>query len=189
MKKIAIFASGNGSNAEALVRYFDGREDIKVEIVLSNRSNAGVHEKMAALGVASVTFNKEQWVDSNAILTLLKEKSIDLIVLAGFLAIIQTAIIKEYSGRIINIHPSLLPRHGGPGMWGMHVHKAVIDAQETESGITIHYVDEAVDGGAIISQHSCEVMAKDTPEDLVERVHELEYYHYPRVVESILLQS
>ena len=189
MKKIAIFASGNGSNAEAIVKYFDGREDIKVEIVLSNRSNAAIHERMGKLGIPSVTFQKEQWNESTTIVELLKEKSIDLIVLAGFLAIIQPAIIKEYTGRIINIHPSLLPRHGGAGMWGMHVHKAVIDAQETESGITIHHVNEAVDGGAIISQHRCEVMASDTPEVLAERVHELEYYHYPRVIESILLQS
>ena len=174
MKKIAIFASGNGSNAEAIVKYFDGREDIKVEIVLSNRSNAAIHEKMGKLGIPSVTFQKEQWNESTTIVELLKEKSIDLIVLAGFLAIIQPAIIKEYTGRIINIHPSLLPRHGGAGMWGIHVHKAVI---------------EAVDGGAIISQHRCEVMASDTPEVLAERVHELEYYHYPRVIESLLLQS
>ena len=187
MKRIAIFASGEGSNAEAIVKYFDGREDIKVEVVLSNRAMAGVHERMKKLNIPSVTFSKEQWTEVTEIVELLKQKSIDLIVLAGFLAIIKPLIIREYSGRIVNIHPSLLPRHGGPGMWGMNVHNAVLNAGDTESGITIHYVDEEVDGGAIISQHKCEVKVTDTPEDLAQRVHDLEYYYFPRIIETILV--
>lgn len=187
MKRIAIFASGEGSNAEAIVKYFDGREDIKVEVVLSNRAMAGVHERMKTLNIPSVTFSKEQWTEAIEIVELLKQKSIDLIVLAGFLAIIKPLIIREYSGRIVNIHPSLLPRHGGLGMWGVNVHNAVLKAGDTESGITIHYVEEEVDGGAIISQHKCEVKVSDTAEDLAQRVHNLEHYYFPRVIESILV--
>lgn len=186
MKRIAIFASGEGSNAEAIVKYFFGKDDIKVEMVLSNRISAGVHEKMNQLGVPSITFTKEQWQESLAIVNLLKEKSIDLIVLAGFLAIIQPPIIQEYKGRIINIHPSLLPRHGGQGMWGMNVHKAVLSSGDTESGITIHYVDETVDGGEIIAQYKCSVNQDDTPESLASKVHQLEYHYFPRVIAEII---
>lgn len=186
MKKIAIFASGEGSNAEAMVNYFASSSNIKVEIVLSNRLSAGVHERMNRLGIPTITFSKEEWQQSSKIIDKLNELSIDIIVLAGFLTIIQPPILKAYSGRIVNIHPSLLPRHGGPGMWGMNVHRSVLDAGDKESGITIHYVDEMVDGGDIIAQYKCEVNDDDTPEELANRVHTLEYYYLPRVIEEIL---
>lgn len=188
MKRIAIFASGEGSNAEAIVKYFADNEDVKVEMVLSNKVFAGVHDRMEALSIPSTAFTKEQWNEATQILDLLKMRSIDLVVLAGFLAIIPTAIIEEYSGKIINIHPSLLPRHGGMGMWGMNVHKSVINSGDTESGITIHYVNEHIDGGAIIEQQKCEVYPDDTPETLAYKVHQLEYFYYPRVIERLLFQ-
>lgn len=186
MKKIAIFASGEGSNAEAMVKYFASNNNIKVEIVLSNRLSAGVHERMNRLGIPTITFSKEDWQQSSKIIDKLNEFSIDVIVLAGFLTIIESPIIKAFNGRIINIHPSLLPRHGGPGMWGMNVHRSVLDAGDKESGITIHYVDELVDGGEIIAQYKCEVKSDDTPEVLANRVHSLEHYYFPRVIEKIL---
>ncbi|MBE6319277.1 MAG: phosphoribosylglycinamide formyltransferase [Bacteroidales bacterium] len=186
MKKIAIFASGDGSNAEAIVKYFASNDNIKVEIVLSNRLSAGVHERMARLNIPSITFTKEDWQQSYKIIDKLNELSIDIIVLAGFLTIIQPPIIKAFIDRIINIHPSLLPRHGGAGMWGMNVHRSVLEVGDRESGITIHYVDESVDSGEIIAQYKCEVKNDDTPESLANRVHSLEHYYFPRVIEKIL---
>jgi len=188
MKRIAIFASGEGSNAEAIVKYFADIENVKVEMVLSNKVLAGVHDRMEALSIPSTSFTKEQWNEASQILDLLKLKSIDLVVLAGFIAIIPPILINEYSGRIINIHPSLLPRHGGMGMWGMNVHKSVIDSGDKESGITIHYVTEQIDGGAIIEQHKCDVEDGETPETLANKVHQLEYFYYPRAIERLLFQ-
>lgn len=187
MKRIAIFASGEGSNAEAIVKYFSRHSDIKVEMVLSDRVSAGVHDRMDALSIPSTAFTKDLWNDGAQIIDLLQKKSIDLIVLAGFLAIIPAQIITAYSGRIINIHPSLLPRHGGMGMWGMNVHRAVLEAGDNKSGITIHYVEPEVDGGKIIEQYECDVLPNDTAEMLANRVHQLEYFHYPRVIEQLLI--
>ena len=189
MKRIAIFASGEGSNAEAIVKYFSGNDDVKVEMVLSNKVSAGVHDRMEAFSIPSTAFTKEQWDDATIIVDLLQKKSIDLVVLAGFLAIIPSKLIEAYKGKIINIHPSLLPRHGGKGMWGMNVHKAVLEAGDEKSGITIHFVDVQVDGGKIIEQQECEVLSSDTPESLAQRIHQLEYYHYPRVIERLLFQN
>lgn len=188
MKKIAIFASGEGSNAEAIVKYFASRSNIKVELVLSNRLSAGVHKRMERLGIPTKTFSKEEWQQPSKIINILNELSIDLIVLAGFLAILQPSLVKAYSGKIINIHPSLLPHYGGAGMWGMNVHRAVLENGDSESGISIHYVNEWVDGGEIVVQYKCEVRETDTAEDLANRVHSLEHYHYPRVVEKILTE-
>lgn len=164
MKRVVIFASGEGSNAEAIVRYFAFNSDIAIVAVLSNRQNAGVHHRMADIGVKTLTFNKSQWNDANEILRFLRQERVDLIVLAGFLAIIGEKIIDAYKNRIINIHPSLLPRHGGVGMWGMNVHNAVIADGDTKSGITIHYVTKEVDGGGILAQYECDVLPDDTPQ-------------------------
>ena len=177
MKHIAIFASGTGSNALAIAQHFADSPIATVKIALSNRANAAVHDKMKLAGVPTVTFSREQWTQGN---------DIDLIVLAGFLSIIPESIINAYERRIINIHPSLLPRHGGPGMWGYHVHQAVIDAGDTQSGISIHYVTTEVDGGEIIFQASCPVMPNDTPDTLAERIHDLEHTHFPAVIEELL---
>ncbi len=186
MKNIAIFASGDGSNAEAIARYFANSEVARVRIVLSNREKAGVHARMASLGIKTMTISKEQWNKGTHVVDILKAEQIDLIVLAGFLYRIETPIIEAYDGRILNIHPSLLPKFGGAGMWGHHVHEAVIAAGEKESGITIHYVTAEIDSGEIIFQVSCPVMENDSPESLAARIHDLEHTHYPAVIENEL---
>lgn len=186
MKNIAIFASGNGSNAEAIARYFADSDEVCVKCVLSNRKTAGVHERMAGMGVPSVTFPKEEWNDGREIVDFLQKEEIDLIVLAGFLCKIESAITSAFSGRILNIHPSLLPKYGGKGMWGHHVHEAVLSAGETQSGITIHEVTDEVDGGKILFQAVCEVRPDDTPDTLASRIHALEHQHYPKIIEKKL---
>lgn len=187
MKNIAIFASGNGSNAEAIARYFADSESVCVKCVLSNRKTAGVHQRMESLGIPTYSFTKEQWSDARPIIDALHDKDINLIVLAGFLGMIEQPLLNEYKDRIINIHPSLLPRYGGKGMWGHHVHEAVIAAGDKESGITIHLVTEEVDGGKILFQASCEVLPNDTPDTLATRIHALEHQHYPKVIEQLVI--
>lgn len=189
MKNIAIFASGSGSNAEAIVRYFQNNDNITVKQVLTNRVDAEVCQRMEALGIPTTYFSKEQWNEATKIVDLLKKESIDFIVLAGFLAKIELPIIKAFAGHIINIHPSLLPKYGGKGMWGHHVHEAVISAQETQSGITIHYIDEVFDNGEIIFQATCDVLPNDTPQSLAERIHQLEHKHFPKIIEKLLLEN
>ena len=186
MRNIAIFASGDGSNAEAIVRYFADSDMVRVKCVLSNRKAAGVHQRMERLGVLSVVFSKEAWNDCNDILKFLKNENINIIVLAGFLAKIELPILQTYENRIINIHPSLLPKYGGAGMWGHHIHEAVLAAGETQSGITIHMVTEKIDGGEILFQAVCDVLPDDTPDTLAARIHALEHNHYPRVIERLL---
>jgi phosphoribosylglycinamide formyltransferase-1 len=186
MKNIAIFASGDGSNAEAIVKHFANSITTCVKVVLSNRQKAGVHDRIKALGIPTLTFSKDEWKDCSKILSTLQKNDIDLIVLAGFLCMIEAPLIEAYKGKIINIHPSLLPKYGGPGMWGHHVHEAVITAGEKESGITIHHVTKEVDGGEIIFQASCEVKPNDTAEALASRIHLLEHKHYPLVIEQLL---
>ena len=187
MKRIAIFASGEGSNAEAIVKYFSSHKEMEVVVLLSNRSMAKVHQRMELLGVPSITFDKQQWNEATEIVDFLRAKKIDLIVLAGFLSIIQPPIIDTYYGKIVNNHPSLLPKYGGAGMWGMNVHNAVIANKEKKSGITIHYVNEKVDGGAIIAQYECDVLPNETPDSLASKVHRLEYKYYPMEIEKLLM--
>lgn len=188
MKNIAILASGDGTNAEAIALHFAHSDSIRVKVLLSNRANAAVHDRMHALGIPTATFTRQQWQDATEILDTLHRHDIVLIALAGFLCIIPDPVINAYSGRIINIHPSLLPRHGGPGMWGHHVHQAVIDAGDSQSGITIHHVTAQVDGGEIIFQASCPVASDDTPDTLAARIHRLEHLHYPVIIEQLLNQ-
>lgn len=185
-RNIAIFASGEGSNAEAIALYFANDENIDVAVSLSNRKNAFVHQRMSALDIPSFTISNEQWNLATPVIEILKRYDIDFIVLAGFLCIIPGQIIDAYKNRIINIHPSLLPKFGGAGMWGHHVHEAVIASKETLSGITIHYVTNEIDGGEIIFQESCPVMPDDTPESLAARIHELEHKHYPAIIKRLL---
>lgn len=186
MKNIAVLASGEGSNAEAIVRYFAGSDVARVAIVLSNREKAGVHSRMAALGVRTETVPRELWNDGSAVVDILMREAVDFVVLAGFLCRVEEPIIEAFSGRIVNIHPSLLPKFGGAGMWGHHVHEAVIASGEKESGITVHYVTKEIDGGEIIFQAKCPVEPGDTPETLANRVHALEHAHYPMVIENLL---
>lgn len=185
-RNIAIFASGNGTNAENIIKYFSGNKDIKVKIVMANKADAFVLERAHRLGIPTLYINREQWADATHILTLLHEQQIDFIVLAGFLARIPDALLHAYPNRIVNIHPSLLPKFGGKGMYGNKVHEAVVTAGETESGITIHYLNEHYDEGQIIAQYRCSVLPDDTPQDVATRVHALEYEYYPKVIEQLL---
>lgn len=189
MTEIAILASGNGSNAENIAEYFLGNSDIRVALILSNKPDALVHERAAKLGIPSFTFTKAEFDDGMEILEILREYDIDFIVLAGFLLKISQPLLDDFSGHIINIHPALLPKHGGKGMYGDRVHQAVIDANETESGITIHYVNEHYDEGNIIFQAICKVEPDDNCETLAARVHALEYAHFPRVIEAVIKEQ
>lgn len=183
--RIAIFASGSGSNAENIIRYFSNHSNFVFPVILSNNEKAFVHERAKKLGVPSVTFSKEDFLKGEKILNFLQEQKIDAIVLAGFLLQVPLLVIDAYPQKIINIHPALLPKFGGKGMYGMRVHEAVKEAGETETGITIHYVNNEYDAGEIIFQAKCPVLPEDTPETIAKKVHELEYQYYPRVIEKI----
>lgn len=186
MKNIAIFASGSGTNAENLIRFFRTSPLGQVRIVLSNKAGAGVLERAQTFGIESFVFSREQFYHTEEVLEYLIERSIDFIVLAGFLWLVPENLLKHYENKIVNIHPALLPRYGGKGMYGRYVHQAVIDAGDSESGITIHQVNREYDAGDIIFQARCPVDPGETPESLAEKVHELEYKYFPEVVESLL---
>lgn len=185
-KRIGIFVSGNGTNAENFIRYFHGSKNIEVFSVLCNRAGAPVIDRLKPYGYHVQVFAKESWEKPDEIVELLQRQGIDLIVLAGFLAIVHEPLLSAFDGRIVNIHPSLLPKFGGKGMWGHHVHEAVVAAGERESGITVHLVSGQVDGGTIIEQRRCPVLPTDTPESLEARIHQLEYRYYPMIVERFL---
>jgi phosphoribosylglycinamide formyltransferase-1 len=186
MKNIVIFASGAGTNAENIIRYFSNEKKAKVVLVLSNKPQAMVLERAAALGVDVFFFDRRQFYETEEVLFILQRKNTDLIVLAGFLWLVPARIIEAYKGRIVNIHPALLPGFGGKGMFGDRVHKAVLDSRCTESGITIHFVNEHYDSGDIIFQARCPVLPGDDEDTLASRVHTLEYEHYPAVISSII---
>lgn len=186
MKNIVIFASGAGTNAENIIRYFSNEKKAKVALVLSNKPQAKVLVRAAALGVDVFFFDRRQFYETDEVLFILERKHTDLIVLAGFLWLVPAGIIKAYRGRIVNIHPALLPGFGGRGMYGDRVHKAVLDSHCSESGITIHFVNEHYDSGDIIFQAKCPVLPGDDTESLASRVHALEYEHYPAVISSVI---
>jgi len=181
MKRGAIFASGSGSNAERIITFFEGNNSITFPVIISNRADAFVHERAKKLGVQSFTFNRLQF-ENGDVLSFLKSNSIDFIVLAGFLLKIPEALISAYPNRIINIHPALLPKYGGKGMYGHYVHEAVVAAGEKETGITIHYVNENYDEGQIIFQARCKVLPTDSPDSVAAKVHELEYRYFPEII-------
>ncbi|MEO5947204.1 MAG: phosphoribosylglycinamide formyltransferase [Chitinophagaceae bacterium] len=189
MKKIAIFASGAGSNAAKIVDHFKNHKKITVSLIVTNKADAGVLTIAAQNGIASLILEKEKFFRGNAFTDELKDAGIDFIILAGFLWKIPTALIKEFPDRIINIHPALLPNYGGKGMYGQHVHQSVIDNKETETGITIHFVDEQYDHGDIIFQAKCSIQENDTALSLAAKVQQLEHEHYPLVIEKILVRS
>lgn len=188
MKKLAILASGSGTNAENITRYFSNNETIQVVVVLSNKKDAGVHERVKALGIPSYTFSNKEFAEGELILSTLKEYKVDFIVLAGFLAKIPQILLNAYPNQIINIHPALLPKFGGKGMYGMKVHEAVVANHETITGITIHYIDEQYDEGTTIFQATCPVLPDETPEEVAAKVHALEYEHFPEVIEKLLIE-
>jgi phosphoribosylglycinamide formyltransferase-1 len=185
MKQIAIFASGTGSNAGRIIDHFRHHRHIRISLIVCNKPGAGVLSIAEREQVPSLIIDKEKFFRGNAYVDELRENGIDFLVLAGFLWKVPADLVKAYKGRIINIHPALLPKYGGKGMYGDYVHKAVIAAKEKESGITIHYVDELYDHGQVIFQATCLVEAGDTPEKLAEKIHLLEYEHYPKVLERI----
>jgi phosphoribosylglycinamide formyltransferase 1 len=192
MKGIAIFASGAGSNAEKIIEHFaliKNSSSGRIVLIVYNKPQAGVLKIAEANNIPVLLIEKEKFFRGNGYADELKAAGIDFIVLAGFLWKIPSALIKAYPKKIVNIHPALLPKYGGKGMYGMHVHEAVIANKEKESGITIHYVDEVYDHGDIIFQAQCPVLRDDTPEVLARRIHILEHRHYPEIIEKIITES
>ncbi|MDG1805012.1 phosphoribosylglycinamide formyltransferase [Flavicella sp.] len=186
MKRLAILASGSGSNAENIIRYFENHESIKVTSIVTNRKEAKVLERAKKLNVPAEYFPKKAFLEEEIVLDHLL-KNADYVILAGFLLKIPQNIVDAYPDKIINIHPALLPKFGGKGMYGMNVHTAVKEQGETETGITIHFVNENYDEGAIIFQAKTAVSASDSPEDIANNIHQLEYAHFPKVIEEALL--
>ena len=188
MTKIAIFVSGSGTNCENIIRHFSGRDDISVALVVSNRDDAYALVRARNLGVPAVVKKKAELNDPSQMLPLLTQYGIDFIVLAGFLLMVPDYMIEAYPRRIINIHPALLPKHGGKGMWGMHVHEAVKAAGDTETGMTVHWVSSVCDGGEIIAQYSTPISPDDTPHDIADKEHVLEMRYFPEVIEKVVLE-
>ena len=184
MRHIAIFASGAGSNARKIMERFQNHPDIRVALVVSNKKDAGVLAVAAEFGVETLLINRASFYETELLLTELKTHSVDFVVLAGFLWLIPAYLVKAFPRRIVNIHPALLPKYGGKGMYGYHVHEAVKAAGETETGITIHYINEHYDEGDIIFQASCPLTTEDTPETIAQKVHALEHRYFPEVVEG-----
>lgn len=184
MTRIAIFASGRGSNARNIINYFKNNPSISISMIISNKQTAPVLDIGKQFDINTLVINRVSFYDSDDLLSVLKEHKIDFIVLAGFLWLIPPYLVQNYNGRIINIHPALLPKYGGKGMYGMNVHKAVFQAKEKESGITIHFVNEHYDEGNIIFQATCPIDETDTPTSIAQKVHQLEYKHFPIIIED-----
>lgn len=188
-KRLAIFASGSGSNAEKIAEYFANRTDIEISLILSNNPQAGVIARARRLHIPVVLFDRKTFYETHRIIEILQNEHIDLVVLAGFMMLIPEAMVRAFPNKIVNIHPALLPKYGGKGMYGHFVHEAVVAAKESESGITIHFVNERYDEGGIIFQATCEVTPTDTPEEVARKVQVLEHQHYPEVVERLSKQN
>ena len=184
--RIAIFASGNGSNAQRIAEYFSEESIATVALIVSNKKEAYVLERAKTLNIPSYCFSKEQFAEGDDVLALLREYHIDFVVLAGFLLLIPQKLIQAFPNAIVNVHPALLPKFGGKGMYGKHVHEAVIAAKEKESGITVHFVNEKYDEGTYILQATCPIADNDTPDTLAEKIHKLEYEYFPRAIELVL---
>ncbi len=186
MKKIAIFASGTGSNARRLVEHFDGHTNVEIALIASNKADAPVLNMAQEYDIATFIFNKKEFYHTKIVIEKLAAAKIDFIVLAGFLWLVPKTIIEQYPKRIINLHPALLPKYGGKGMYGMRVHEAVRAANETETGITIHYVNEQYDEGDIIFRAHCPVAATDTPQQIAKKIQILEHQHLPIITEKLV---
>jgi phosphoribosylglycinamide formyltransferase 1 len=189
MKRIVIFASGSGTNAENLIKFFHHRENVSVIQVLTNNPHAKVIDRCNNLKVSCLSFNRTAFYNTNHVLDILKNSNPDLIVLAGFLWKFPESILEMFPNKVINVHPALLPKYGGKGMYGMHVHEAVVANKESETGITIHYVNENYDEGAVIFQAKCSVDVSDSAHDVASKIHELEMENFPKVVESLLFPN
>ncbi|HEX2395506.1 MAG TPA: phosphoribosylglycinamide formyltransferase [Bacteroidales bacterium] len=189
MQQLAIFASGSGTNAENIIVNFQNEPLIRISCICTNRADAYVIERAKRFDIPHLVFDRDDFYHRTTVTDYLQDKGTDWIILAGFLWLVPHSLIDRYPGRIINIHPALLPKYGGKGMYGHHVHQAVIDAGETHSGITIHYIDHEYDRGNIIFQAKCPVKPGDTAESLAARIHDLEYEHFPRVIKEEVLRS
>lgn len=184
--RLAILASGSGSNAQAIIEYFSGHDSIEVACILSDKLEAGVHARTALFDLPSFTLSDEERTRPGLFLDRLHETRVDFLVLAGYLRRIPVELVNEYPRRIVNIHPSLLPKFGGKGMYGDRIHAAVIETGQKETGITIHWINEQYDEGEVIFQATCPVLPGDTVGRLAERIHQLEHAHYPRVIEAVV---
>jgi phosphoribosylglycinamide formyltransferase-1 len=185
-KKIVVFASGSGTNAENIIKFFQKQPNASVVAVFSNKRSAKVLKRAHDLNVKALHFDRDALYNSYDVLHILEDINPDLIVLAGFMWIFPEDILKRFPNKIVNIHPALLPKYGGKGMYGMHVHQAIIQKQEKESGISIHYVNENYDEGEIIFQAKTDISEEDTPESLAEKIHKLEYKHFPEILQQLL---
>lgn len=188
MRNLAIFASGSGTNAENIIKYFSEKETTRISLVLSNKPGAMVLKRAESYNIPAIAFGYKDFYESGKVLEYLSIYDIDFIVLAGFLWLVPENLLDRFPGRIINIHPALLPAYGGKGMYGDSVHKAVISNHDSESGITIHYVNKHYDRGDIIFQARCKVDPDDTPESLALKIHKLEYQYFPEVIEKLVLK-
>lgn len=186
MTRIAIFASGSGSNAQNINEYFKNIPDVSISLILANKADAYVLERAKNMNIPSFVFSNKELQTTTVVQDKLKEFEIDFIVLAGFLLKVPSSLISAFPNRIVNIHPALLPKFGGKGMYGMHVHNAVVENKESETGITIHYVNENYDEGQIIFQDKFKVEENDSADDVASKIHELEYKHFPRVIGEII---
>ena len=186
MTNVAIFASGNGTNCENIIRYFKDSPDIKIVLTICNKAGAKVLERAAGLGVPTAVITKAELQEPGVVLPLLDCHEVDFIVLAGFLLVVPDYLINAYDHRMINLHPALLPNFGGPGMFGHHVHEAVKAAGETETGMTVHWVTPVCDSGEIIAQYKVAITPEDSAEDIAEKEHVLEMEHFPRVIEETI---
>ncbi|TVQ93871.1 MAG: phosphoribosylglycinamide formyltransferase [Bacteroidetes bacterium] len=186
---VAIFASGSGTNAQNMIEYFRNHDAIKISLIVSNNPDAFVLKRAEKEKMPKVILSGKDWEEKGKAAKVLQDHQIDFIVLAGYLRLLPSWLIRQYPGKIVNIHPALLPAYGGKGMYGEHVHRAVIASGDKQSGISIHLVNEEYDKGAIIFQARCPVLPSDTPETLAARIHELEYEHYPRVVEKVIMSN
>lgn len=185
-KRIVVFASGSGTNTQNIIEYFQQGKLAKVVLVLSNKKDAKVLDRAKALKTTALSFTKDELYSENGIMEVLQDVCPDLIVLAGFLLKFPESILRAFPNKVINIHPALLPKFGGKGMYGKFVHEAVVARKEEQTGITIHYVNENYDEGAIIFQKSIPILSQDTPEDVAAKVHQLEYIYFPKVIEQLL---
>jgi len=188
MQRIAIFASGTGSNARKIIEHFQSNDDISVNLVISNKKTAKVLNMAASHGIDTLLINRASFYESEEVVEILKNRKIDLVALAGFLWLGPASLVKAFPNRIINIHPALLPKYGGKGMYGMNVHKAVKAAGEKESGLTIHFVDEKYDEGNYIFKAACKLNGTETPEEIAQKVLKMEHKYFPQVVEKVLLE-
>ncbi|MEJ6711988.1 MAG: phosphoribosylglycinamide formyltransferase [Flavobacteriales bacterium] len=186
MTKIAIFASGSGSNAENIIQYFQGIQSVEIVLVLSNRKDSYVLARAIKYSIPTFVFTKNELNNTTKVLDYLHKLNASILILAGFLLKIPNNLLIEYPNKILNIHPSLLPLYGGKGMYGMNVHRSVVESKDQVSGITIHYVNEHYDQGDYIFQATCPVLSSDSPEDVKQKVHDLERIHYPKIIASIL---